>query len=485
MKIGLRVQIVLLLGGLMLLAFGPLFHAVATYSSFTLYSIGRDQAVQLADAITLRLRSDAIDSSRTLEQALEREVALERVVAVGVFDPQGKLIVARGQEQAVEALQAMRFPTPGRLYEIRWPNGRASGIRTTWKSRSVVAVLKLDDYTKHAARLVRLLSLYAILVAAALLLAAYFALTHLIVRPLGVIVSAGERMARGSRRFDVPTNGARELIVLGKSMRAMTERLLNEEATLKLKVNELERTTQQLSETQAGLIRSERLASVGRLAAGLAHEIGNPISAMLGLQDLMLEGGLNEAERQDFLARMRKETNRIHHILRDLLHFARPTSPAESVVAEASGDVARAIEDTVALVKPQKAFQDVDLRLEVRSGLPPVVLSRERLVQILLNLLLNAADACRQGGVVRVTAEETVSGSQHFVEIAVSDDGEGVLGSVTSHIFEPFVTTKEVGDGTGLGLSVCRGLVEAVGGSISLDDTHHPGARFVVQVPAA
>jgi signal transduction histidine kinase len=225
-------------------------------------------------------------------------------------------------------------------------------------------------------------------------------------------------------------------------------------------------------------VRSERLASVGRLAAGLAHEIGNPIAALMGLEDLLLEGGLSSEEQRDFLLRMKKETERIHRILKDLLAFARPGDAVERD-DDAAGSVEAAVHDTVALLLPHQALKDVDMALDLHPELPNVALSRERLFQVVLNLVLNAADAVGAGGHVRIAAERSELG----VRLSVADDGPGIDPKVVGRLFEPFVTTKEVGKGTGLGLAVCRGLVESVGGSIAIDTSVTRGARFVVELP--
>jgi len=264
-------------------------------------------------------------------------------------------------------------------------------------------------------------------------------------------------------------------------LRTMTEKLIAEESALRNQIDEVERATKRLSEAQSRLVRSERLASVGRLAAGLAHEIGNPIAALSGMQDLLLEGGLSEEEQKDFLQRMRKETDRIHRILRDLLQFARPAAKVGDQEEAAPGSVETAIYDTAALVGPQKAMRDVELAVDVYPDLPGVVLGHEPLIQVVLNLVMNAADACGPGGRVTIRARPNDSG----VRLEVEDDGPGVDPSIRGRLFEPFATTKEVGKGTGLGLAVCRGLVEAAGGSINLDESHSDGARFVVELPSA
>jgi len=222
---------------------------------------------------------------------------------------------------------------------------------------------------------------------------------------------------------------------------------------------------------------------VGRLAAGLAHEIGNPISALLGLQDLLLEGELTPEEQRDFVQRMKRETSRVHNILRDLLQFARPG--VERPELAAPGDVGAAVDDTLALVAPQKAFHDVEIRRDIPPDLPTTRLGHEQLVQVLLNLLMNAADACGPGGRIALRATVLREGADEQIELSVTDTGAGVSPEMQRRLFEPFATTKEVGKGTGLGLAVSRGLVESVGGALNLDASYTAGARFVMRLPSA
>jgi signal transduction histidine kinase len=278
----------------------------------------------------------------------------------------------------------------------------------------------------------------------------------------------------------------------------MAESLIREEAKLLLKIEELTETTKRLTQAQAQLVRSERMASVGRLAAGVAHEIGNPIAAIMGMEELLLSGDLPPETQRDFLERMRKETERIHGVLRDLLDFARPeekASPGSGVPEPA--DVASVVRDVVALVGPQKHFRAVRVEPDV-GDVPLVLLPAPRLTQVLLNLVLNAGAAVaaakaaknesatdrgadKGGGRLVVRARE----AEGRVRIEVEDDGPGVAAAMRDRLFEPFATTKDVGEGTGLGLAVCRGLVESVGGEIALDGSYEGGARFVVKLPAA
>jgi two-component system NtrC family sensor kinase len=477
-RAGLRLRLLLLLGALLAVAFVPLFFAVATYTSLTLQQLREAHARSLGRAVAGHVAEAG--RGRREEQLmplLRSQIGSEGLEALGVYGPDGRALARVGEPSAVQALPQQTTPGREATLDVATAHGRALAVVVPGRDGTVIAVVRTDDDSAHTTPLLRLVALYTSLVALALLTATYFALTRLIVRPLDQLANAAERVAHGARLLAVPRTPVRELDELGRSLRTMTERLLAEEDKLRGKIDEVERATAELRAAQDRLVRSERLASVGRLAAGLAHEIGNPIAALIGLEDLLLAGGLTPEENQDFLVRMRKETERVHRILRDLLAFARPS--AEAAGPPQPGDVEGAVHDTMALLLAHPALREVDLAIDLEPELPQVALGREQLVQVVLNLVLNAADAVGSGGHVRIKAARAASG----VRLTVEDDGPGVAPEVRDRLFEPFVTTKEVGKGTGLGLAVCRGLVEAVGGTIQLDSNTPKGATFVIELP--
>lgn len=479
MRFGLRLQIVLLFGALLVCAFVPLFYAIATYTQVALQQVRADHARRLGRAIAAHVLEASQRRTRAeLESLLNAELDTGVVEAIGVYDRERRVVAAAGARTLVEQVRAKLHPEREALLELDAPRGAALAIVVPGPAGAVAAVFRADERAAGAAPLLRLVALYAGVVALATLLLAYFALTRLIVQPLDALTRAARRVADGGRTWAVPASGASELVELGQSLQTMTERLLSEEQELRRKIEEVEQATERLKAAQATVVRSERLASVGRLAAGLAHEVGNPLAALIGLEDLLLEGGLPPSEQRDFLVRMRKETERIHRILRDLLQFAR-ASGSEPPGAPVAGDLALAVNETVMLLKPQKSFSDVALELDLPHELPSVPLATSELVQLVLNLLLNAADACGAGGQIALRASVAGLG----VRLAIEDNGPGVPHAIRGQLFEPFVTTKEVGKGTGLGLAVCRGLVESAGGSISLDESFTAGARFVVELP--
>lgn len=346
-----------------------------------------------------------------------------------------------------------------------------------------VAVLVRTDLSATAsAPLLRLVALYTGVVALSLLVFAHLAMTRLVVQPLDKLSRGARRVAEGARGLDAPRRGARELVELGASLAQMTERLRADEEAMRAKIAEIERYAADLARAQSRLVQSERLASVGRLAAGLAHEIGNPLSAILGFQELLLGGGLSPQDEREFLERMKRETERIHRVLRDMLAFARPVVVARESAPEAPGSVREAVDDVLALVTPQKTFRDLAIDAAIPGDLPRIALASPRLVQVLLNLLLNAADAApREGGRITLRAVRA-PGSR--VRLTVEDNGPGIAKEIRDRLFEPFATTKEPGKGTGLGLAVCRGLIEAAGGTLAAEDSASGGARFVIELPA-
>jgi signal transduction histidine kinase len=240
--------------------------------------------------------------------------------------------------------------------------------------------------------------------------------------------------------------------------------------------------TRSLRDGRESLMRSEKLAGVGRLAAGVAHEVGNPLAAILGYVETLLtetpERPIDAALRADILARVRAETQRIHTIIQELLDYSRPPRDEIGPV-----EVRGAVDAAVSLVRAQARARGVDVHIELPAELPRVRAATGRLTQVVLNLVLNAVDANDGRGRVRVDGR--VAGGR--VIIGVSDEGPGVSAELRGKIFDPFFTTKDPGKGTGLGLSVSQSIVESMGGVLRLADAApgQQGARFEVELDAA
>lgn len=479
---GLRVQIVLALAGVMLLAYVPLFFAIAQVTRGTSLAYREDAARSLGRAVAAHVAEVRTNDPAALERTIASHVGDGGALAVGVYGPARELVARGGPEASL--LTAPPLPYGEAARRVSSSSGRAIDVvLPSGRDGAVLVRVQAEDDPARTSQLVRGVALYMTVFAIAILAFAYIALTRVIVRPIEELARAADRVASGGRDLDLPRSGAREVAELGASVRAMTARLLKEEQALRSKVEELTTTTRRLGETREQLAGSEHMASVGKLAAGVAHEIGNPIAAIMGMHDLIEDAETSDEVRADFLKRMRRETERIHVVVRDLLDYARPENGPASV-RPARAEVAEVIDDALALVRPQKDFKAIETRVEVEEGLA-VGLSPQRLTQVLLNLLLNAGAAL--GASARPTSTVVVRARRTggTVRIEVEDDGPGVPKDVAPRIFDPFVTTKDVGAGTGLGLAVCRGIVEGASGRIFVDPTYDGGARFVVELPSA
>jgi two-component system, NtrC family, sensor kinase len=315
-------------------------------------------------------------------------------------------------------------------------------------------------------------------VAAALVVALGAALLfRSVARPLDRLFAAAEQLSGPPGELPVVAGGGGGLDAAAAAFSRVAAALAEERARLAAKIEELSAANAVLADTRESLLRSERLATVGRLASGVAHEVGNPLGAITGYADLAVARlPPDAAEARDFLARIAAEARRIDAIVRDLLDFARPADLRLAPVA-----LGPAIEGAVRLARVQARFKAVAVEVGLPPDLPPVVADERRLSQVLLNLLLNAGDAMGGSGEVRVSAE--VQGGAAVLSVA--DGGPGIAEADLPRIFDPFFTTKPPGHGTGLGLAICHRIVESFGGSISAENAPGGGAVLTIRLRLA
>lgn len=453
---GLRGQIVLALSSVFLISFALLGTA----------------AVQLSQAAgeAERARSARL-GAQVLAAALEQQGAQDARALQPVVDALARRI----------ALRAVRIAGPnGFVYAYGERPPAEHGVRVALSDGRALTLWLEHEPARTHLPLGNLLLFYVSMTGLAVLVLAYIALTHLIVRPLDRLTRSSELLAAGSLDVRVPERGSAEVARLAAAFNEMAAQLRAERDALEQRLRELERTAHELATAQQQVIHGEKLASVGRLAAGVAHEIGNPLSAILGLVELLRSDAAQSAQSAEFLARIQRETERIHHIIRDLLDFSRRDPEGE--VPGQTADLGQVIADAVNLVRPQKESKAVEIEVGIEPGLGRVLAPQHRLTQVLLNLLLNAVDALEGRGTVRIEARAEPGGG---CLLAVSDDGPGLPAAVLARLFEPFTTTKPPGKGTGLGLAVCHALVEAMGGHIAAGNRPEGGARFEVRLRAA
>ena len=251
-----------------------------------------------------------------------------------------------------------------------------------------------------------------------------FLLGRKLVRPLDSFVRVAEKVAAGDLSQRVDYEGKNEIGRLALTFNSMTQRLESE-------VRGLEQANVDLQSAQTDLVRSEKLASVGRLAAGVAHEVGNPLGAILGYTQMLIKGGTDAHEQRDYLSRIEKEVRKIDGTLRELLDYSRVSEVKVRPVA-----VNNILKDAVSLVSHQKDFGLVDIQWRLDEGLPPVMADEYQLRQIFVNMLLNAVDAMPKGGELLIVSEQRDSGGTGWAKIVISDTGGGIAAENVNNVIK-------------------------------------------------
>ena len=244
-----------------------------------------------------------------------------------------------------------------------------------------------------------------------------------------------------------------------------------ERVRLAAKIDELTRANRALEDARESLLRSEKLATVGRLAAGVAHEVGNPLGAISGYAEVarsrLPPGG--DPQLADAVDRIASAAGRIDHTVRSLLDFARPATLELGPVS-----VQAALDAALELARVQARFRNVEVASRIPAGLPRVRGRDRELCQVFLNLLLNAADAMEGRGGIAIDASE----ANGIVEITLADTGSGIASDDLPRVFDPFFSTKAPGSGSGLGLAITHSIVESFGGTIDAGNSEPRGAVF-------
>jgi signal transduction histidine kinase len=231
--------------------------------------------------------------------------------------------------------------------------------------------------------------------------------------------------------------------------------------------------TRELQESQALLVQQEKQAAFGLLAAGIAHEVGNPLAAISSLVQMMNRRELDEYMHAR-LGMVDEQLRRIQRTLRELVGFSKPASNQVTLC-----DIHDVVQSALNVAKYYKRRKGKQINTDFADDVPSVEIIRDQMLQVFLNLVLNALDATEEGGTITITTRS----QNGWLTIDVADDGHGIEASNQPRLFEPYFTTKPTG--TGLGLFVCRNMVEAMGGRIRLADSSPKGTRFTVSLPVS
>ena len=329
----------------------------------------------------------------------------------------------------------------------------------------------------------RIILVYLLCNALVLAALAFVRLLQSQVRPIDRLVEAAENYHGEGLDSVWPTASGNALGRLAGSIQAMVRRIEEEKRKLAETALELAESNRQLRENQAEMVRAEKLASVGRLAAGLAHEIGNPLGVAQGYLQLMAMENSEPGEIADYARRAEKELARVDGLIRQLLDFARSSRSRRELF-----DLHDLLAEMADNLRMQPFLEGIELALDCAAEPSTVFADPEQLRQVVLNCLINSADAIRaqapaEGGLIRLITAPADEAGRAMLQLAIIDNGEGIEPALVEAVFDPFFTTKEPGAGTGLGLSVSLSLIESMGGRMRLASTKGEGATVTLLLP--
>ena len=311
----------------------------------------------------------------------------------------------------------------------------------------------------------------------------FYRFTQVAVKPIDRLVSLADQYQDDEQLMFVADNSGNEYSRLATSLNAMLGRIKQDRLVLQDHVDQLDRANRMLKKNQQEMIRTEKLASVGRMAAGLAHEIGNPLGVIQGYLGLLgQEKSSVSDEERDYIKRAEDELLRVNSLIRQMLDFARVSKgePGNFSLHDLLSSV-------VGMVQVQPAFKSIQIHCLFEAQEDTVFADQDQLRQVFVNCLINSADAVsassrKDNGKVTVSTRLATGRNIH---VRISDNGTGIAAKDQPVVFDPFFTTKEPGKGTGLGLSVSYAIIKGVKGSMTIDNNEPEGAVVEICLPLA
>lgn len=364
---------------------------------------------------------------------------------------------------------------------------------------SILGVLdvatSLEPVNARLAEATRNAVLFSLLAVAVITGTLYYMITRSVRRPLDTVIAATRRVVKGDASLEVPAGAAREIDILASSFSEMVETLDSSRSQLEDWAGTLEdkviEKAQQLRDAQFQVAQADKLSSVGLVAAGIAHELNSPLMAIITFTHLVRKSVPENDPAHEDLQMIEQEANRCAGIIRQLLDFARKQT--DDPGAEPSS-VAAAVKSALELLKVEIQNGGIDVRTSLPEDLPDVRANGVQLMQVFVNLILNAVQAMPGGGTLSIASDVVPRAEwrhidlpphrgSHLLRTVVRDDGPGIPKEALGRVFDPFFTTKAVGKGSGLGLSVSLGIVQSYRGMIVAESDSTTGTTFTVLLP--
>jgi len=312
----------------------------------------------------------------------------------------------------------------------------------------------------------------------------FFRLAKYFLRPIDKLISLSESYTNADGMIFSSYQADNEFGKLSFALNSMLGRINEDKHKLQKNVQSLEQANKQLVDSQKKMVHVEKMAAVGKLSAGLAHEVGNPIGIVQGYLELLENDDLTVEERRQFSGRAVKELERVNKMVRQLLDFSRTSSEDNAFVS-----VGQVCKDAGVVLKSQKVSSGIEFTIDIYDGEDTAGIGYDNLYQVLLNCSFNAIDAIQERGIGfagQISIFSSLSESNSilpYIEIQIIDNGIGIPEKDLTSVFDPFFTTKDVGKGTGLGLSISYGIIEAAGGNMEIESVYGNGTKVMISLP--
>jgi two-component system NtrC family sensor kinase len=354
---------------------------------------------------------------------------------------------------------------------------------------AVSIVLPLKGIYRSLRQSQKMLFIYLFINTVILTFIGIYRLSKVYFQPLARLARRAEDYREDDEMLFSVRKGDNELHRLSGALNSMLRRISADKEKLRATVNSLESANLELKKAQKEIIRAEKLASVGRLSAGIAHEIGNPIGIVMGYLELLKQKDIPNTEKKEYIHRTEEEIERINTIIRQLLEISRPSATGLKVVS-----IHGLIDDIAQVLNVQPLMSNIELECCLEAQNDKVLADANQLRQVFLNLIINAADAISSGAkstkgkltirssMIDANSDRPVH-ARSFLKIVFIDNGPGISEENLSNIFDPFFTTKEPGKGTGLGLSVSYMIIEGFGGEMKVDSKIGEGTTMTLKLP--
>jgi two-component system NtrC family sensor kinase len=405
--------------------------------------------------------------------------------STGSSDEENRILLSLARISMQETETSVNYR--GNTWGVFWLSRKEITVsgQMTYHGRTIGAAAissPLESIYQSLRKSERLVLLYIIFDTIILALVGIYLLSRIVVKPIHRLLKMTDKYMEGDILPPLPEDTGNEIGNLSRSLNIMLQRLDENKQELKRHISSLEKANLDLKLAQNEVIRSEKLASVGRLAAGLAHEIGNPLGIILGYLELIRKADITDEEKRDFLNRVESEITRINIIIRQLLDFSRPSGGNDE-----EKSIHEIIVDTANLMRPHPLMEGINILMDLKAKKDTVFSESGKLQQVFLNIIMNATDVLKESSHPDKDTSNnliiTTDNIDDTIEIRFIDNGPGIEEDKIQHIFDPFYTTKEPGKGTGLGLSVSYMIIEAQGGKIRAESAKGNGMAIIINLP--